>query len=257
MKDIDRLNRLRIASPCPTAWEQMAGNNRVRLCDLCNLHVYKIGQMTRQDAEALISNTEGRICARPYRRTDGTIIYQRLSGRSARDSAAGGEGRGRRVRDADAPVCDCRWTKAEEQIFLPGASEDYWRDFKGRDRDRRSLGKNCRSNGPTVPGAKISIIDQKTTKSHDTQSNSAGRFAVAGLTSGAYDIAIESPGFKRLELKKFTLAAKETVSFDPILTFDATTVTVGILIDTPSIDTCTPGTIIIPGEMLRKLHINN
>jgi hypothetical protein len=79
---------------------------------------------------------------------------------------------------------------------------------------------------------------------------------VAGLASGAYDIVIESPGFKRLELKKFTLAAKETVSFDLILTFDAT-VTVGILVDTPSIDTSTPGTIIIRGEMLRKLLINN
>jgi len=136
MKDIDRLNRLRIASPCPTAWEQMAGDDRVRFCDPCNLHVYNIGQMT-------------------------------------------------------------------------------------------------------------------------PQSNSDGRFAVAGLASGAYDIAIESPGFKRLELKKFMLAAKETVSFDPILTFDATTDMVGLLVDMPSIDTSTPSTIIIRGEMLRKLHINN
>src|SRR6185436_6927884 len=74
MKDIDRLNRLRIASPCPTTWEQMAGDERVRFCDLCNLHVYNIGEMTHKQATALIANTEGRICARLYRRTDGTVI---------------------------------------------------------------------------------------------------------------------------------------------------------------------------------------
>jgi hypothetical protein len=52
----------------------MTGDDRARLCEECNLRVYNIPEMTRTEAEALIANTEGRICARLYRRFDGTII---------------------------------------------------------------------------------------------------------------------------------------------------------------------------------------
>ena len=52
----------------------MSGDDRVRFCDLCNLHVYDISRLSRKEAEALITKTEGRICARVYRRTDGTVI---------------------------------------------------------------------------------------------------------------------------------------------------------------------------------------
>src|SRR5712691_8226414 len=74
MKSSDRLDHLRIASPCPVGWEQITGDDRVRFCEQCSLRVYNISEMTRTEAEALIANTDGRICARLYRRFDGTII---------------------------------------------------------------------------------------------------------------------------------------------------------------------------------------
>jgi hypothetical protein len=52
----------------------MAGNERVRYCDLCELKVYNLSGMTRRQAEALVSNAEGRLCVRFYRRADGTIL---------------------------------------------------------------------------------------------------------------------------------------------------------------------------------------
>jgi hypothetical protein len=54
----------------------MSGNNRVRFCDQCSLHVYNLSAMTRRDAERLVMNTEGRLCVRFYRRADGTILTQ-------------------------------------------------------------------------------------------------------------------------------------------------------------------------------------
>ena len=74
MKTNDSLDRIRIASPCPVSWERMTGDDRVRFCDECKLQVYNIGEMTRAEAEALIVKTEGRLCARIYRRADGTVI---------------------------------------------------------------------------------------------------------------------------------------------------------------------------------------
>ena len=71
---LNPVDRLRVASPCPAKWDQMSGDDRVRFCDLCNLHVYDISRLSSKEAEALLTKTEGRICARVYRRTDGTVI---------------------------------------------------------------------------------------------------------------------------------------------------------------------------------------
>ncbi|HJQ33333.1 MAG TPA: hypothetical protein VJ866_14190 [Pyrinomonadaceae bacterium] len=68
------LENVRVAAPCPADWEKMVGDERVRYCNKCELHVYNLSGMTRREAEALLSNTEGRLCVRFYRRDDGTIL---------------------------------------------------------------------------------------------------------------------------------------------------------------------------------------
>jgi len=49
---------------------------RVRFCSQCNLNVYNLSGMSREEAEALITKTEGRLCVRFYRRADGSILTQ-------------------------------------------------------------------------------------------------------------------------------------------------------------------------------------
>jgi hypothetical protein len=51
-------------------------DGRVRFCSQCNLNVYNLSDMSRQEAEALINKTEGRLCVRFYRRADGSILTQ-------------------------------------------------------------------------------------------------------------------------------------------------------------------------------------
>lgn len=63
-----------IASPCPASWDAMRGDDHVRFCGECNLHVYNISEMSREAATALIAQREGRLCVRMYRREDGTLI---------------------------------------------------------------------------------------------------------------------------------------------------------------------------------------
>ena len=73
MKHSASIDRLRIATPCPISWEQMTGDDRVRFCDHCQLNVYNISELSRSEAETLIASTEGRLCARLFRRADGTF----------------------------------------------------------------------------------------------------------------------------------------------------------------------------------------
>lgn len=68
------LKHVRIASPCNADWDQMIGNERARFCGQCSLNVYNLSSLGRREAEQLISQNEGRLCIRYYRRTDGSII---------------------------------------------------------------------------------------------------------------------------------------------------------------------------------------
>lgn len=65
-----------VAAPCQADWNQMMGDERVRFCGACNLNVYNLSAMTRDQAETLIARTEGRLCVKFYRRRDGSIITQ-------------------------------------------------------------------------------------------------------------------------------------------------------------------------------------
>jgi Carboxypeptidase regulatory-like domain len=68
------INDIRIASPCRVRWSAMKGSERTRHCSLCNLNVYNISEMTDGEVADLIAAAEGRICARIYRRADGTVL---------------------------------------------------------------------------------------------------------------------------------------------------------------------------------------
>jgi hypothetical protein len=72
------LDNPRIAGPCSADWDQMFSfeGERVRFCSQCNLNVYNLSNMSRQEAEDLITKTEGRLCVRFYRRADGSVLTQ-------------------------------------------------------------------------------------------------------------------------------------------------------------------------------------
>jgi hypothetical protein len=52
----------------------MIGTDRKRFCGQCKLNVYNLSGMTMFEAEELLTQSEGRLCVRYYRRSDGTIL---------------------------------------------------------------------------------------------------------------------------------------------------------------------------------------
>ena len=83
------LNVIRVEKPCPASWDGMHGDDRVRFCDECKLHVYNLSELTRVQAEALVAAHEGRLCVRYYQRKDGTIITQDCGGGLRRVGSVG------------------------------------------------------------------------------------------------------------------------------------------------------------------------
>ena len=70
------LDQIRVASPCHASWDDMRGDDRRRFCGQCHKHVHNLSGMSRDEAEALVHQTEGRMCARFFRRSDGTMLTQ-------------------------------------------------------------------------------------------------------------------------------------------------------------------------------------
>jgi len=68
------LNNVKIASPCSQNWDAMIGTDRRRFCGDCRLNVYNLSGMSQREAENLLLNSEGRLCVRFYRRTDGSVL---------------------------------------------------------------------------------------------------------------------------------------------------------------------------------------
>ncbi len=74
MEQNELLRDLRVAKPCRMKWSEMRGNDRVRYCGRCELNVYNLANMTRDEAVELLQDSKGRVCTRFYRRADGTIM---------------------------------------------------------------------------------------------------------------------------------------------------------------------------------------
>lgn len=76
------LARARIASPCPATWEDMTGDDKVRYCARCSLHVHNLSAMSAAEAGDLLarhfapdgSPISDRFCGAFFKRPDGTIL---------------------------------------------------------------------------------------------------------------------------------------------------------------------------------------
>jgi len=73
-RNLELLNQVTVAKPCPANWDEMKGNDQVRHCSQCRLNVYNLSEMNSNEAYDFIQQAEGRVCVRLYKRPDGTLI---------------------------------------------------------------------------------------------------------------------------------------------------------------------------------------
>jgi len=73
------LDNIRVATPCNADWENMLGDERVRACGDCKKNVFNISTLTRDEAQALIIEKQGKLCVRYFQRHDGTILLKDCS----------------------------------------------------------------------------------------------------------------------------------------------------------------------------------
>jgi len=208
----DRLSSIRIAAPCQSSWEAMAGDERVRHCTLCSLNVYNFAEMTRDEVRELLVRTEGRVCARLYRRADGTVLtrdcpmgLRALQRRASRVAAAliaalltlpawafGGTACGK-------PRLKTRGSKMKIEIERAAIAQPAV--FTGV----------VREEGVALPGVTITVRDEITNRETAQVTDANGAFSIAALPDGIYRIEVTLAGFKPATIEHLELKTGEVV----------------------------------------------
>lgn len=254
------IDHLRVATPCPVGWNQMRGNDQVRFCDHCQLNVYNISELSKLEAQRLITSTEGRLCARLYRRADGTILTKdcpvglralrlRVSKRVAAVFAlvtgltglGFGQDAGNKARkDSCTPQTKItrKDLKPDEATTISGIVLDV--------------------NGAVIPNAKVSLTNVSSGETRTISTTSEGCFRFECLNAGTYSLKIESPGFKSFVYEDLLFKQNQALNIDTTLELAENSGTIGIItlpVRTSIDTTSTSVTTTISSEQMRRIPI--
>lgn len=188
-----------------------AGDDRTRFCRECDREVYDLSAMTRQQVATLVSETQGKLCARFSFRPDGTL----LTLEPARASRAP---RGRVSRVAAAAftavfgLCASVFAQTPaphgESPARATLPEFKRADVRHAEQDQKKpaklQGTVSDSLESVITQAKVTLIDESTKQERTVATNDEGFFIIDGLADGSYTLIAEAPGFflfRKPELK--------------------------------------------------------
>ncbi|MCU1228626.1 MAG: hypothetical protein JWO97_1510 [Acidobacteria bacterium] len=208
----DPLKDIRIAAPCPASWEGMAGDERVRHCTLCSLNVYNFREMKRDEIRALLDRTEGRVCARLYRRADGTLLtsdcpsgFQVLRQRMSRFAAA--------VTAAfftvsafasDGATCE------KPRVRKHGSKVKFTTEQLATAQQAELTGVVLDESGRNpIPGVTVMLRDEAMKRELTTVTDVNGAFTFASLSDGIYRVEVMLSGFKSAVVEHLVLKQSE------------------------------------------------
>ena len=231
----------------------MSGDDRVRFCDSCQLNVYNFSELTSQEVESLVSKTEGRLCGRLYRRSDGTII--------TRDCPVGLRALRKRVAHKATVIFAALLSLCGAAFAQSKNDKKQCKEVHTISLQREKVAANSSSKftgvvtdpvGGTLPNAKVVLSTKSSTKKWSVVTDENGRFTFEELPVGVYKLRVEEPGFKSLEVRVVEIKPNELAKATLVLEVEGDSVTVGIIMLNPDIESSN-GTTIIRGDMLRRL----
>jgi hypothetical protein len=206
-KSIDPLANLRGAAPCPANWSEMAGDERVRHCALCQLNVYNFAELTRPEVERLLTQSEGRVCGRLYRRADGTVI--------TRDCPTGLQALRQRSMKAASALF------AAVLSLVGAASANAANDSRGHStavmKIRRSpagaktaIRGVVENDGAGLSGVAVKLSSPALDVVRIAMTDGDGAFAFTDIPPGKYDLHAELTGLEPAILRNAAVGAHQT-----------------------------------------------
>lgn len=197
MSNEKSLRHVTVPSPCLADWDQMTGNDQIRFCEHCSLHVHHLSKLTYSRAARLVERSQGRLCVRYYRGAEGAPLTKPAAntlhkiGRRVSRLAAGAFSASMSlsaaVAQGQSPVQSISALSSSTKPDTPSLAASI-------------TGTITDPNGAVIAGASIAVFSAGSQSSMYTSTNDEGIFRIDGLAGGPYSIRVTAPGF----------AAKET-----------------------------------------------
>jgi len=195
----NRLHPLAVTSPCSQDWNSMVGNDRIRFCEHCSLHVHNLSQMTRAQALRLAADSRGRLCVRYHSTPENEIVTRTAQrgqlyqiGRRVSRLAAG----------AFSASLSLSTVLAEPSSPAPAnvvMSEEMLRPQTSAD-SGSLVGTVSDQNGAMIPNAVVSLSNTRTGLAMQVASSDSGEFRFESLAAGSYTLRFQAPGFADTEM---------------------------------------------------------
>ena len=238
MNNLD-ISKFSVAKPCPVGWDTMRGNDRERICDMCERSVYNIAAMTPAEVKKLAARASSeRICVKLYRRADDTVMtrdcpvglraYRKRVAKFAGTalslvlglfSAGYGQSNDRKV---DEPVAaPRRENQAKQGYSLKGVVTDV--------------------SGAVITGAVLELSLEGDKKIIRGRTPDNGEYLFDGLKAGAYRLTVRAKYFKNMVIEGIEIGDEPEKERNIGLELKDSTVVVGIFLEEPMIDTTVPG----------------
>ena len=214
----NKLDQIQIPVPCPTDWEEMAGNDRVRYCAECKKNVYNLSKMTRHEAEALIATKRGDLCTRIVRNPDGTILTETLPAILPAD--------GRRA----SPVAAALVTAiiglspnvvAHTSSVMHNPATGYALESKANRAIKDSQGATATvagavfdTSGALIHTATVRLINSNTGEERTFSTSEDGKYSFAQVEAGTYAVKADAAGFATAQLQDITVQQGEQCRVD-------------------------------------------
>ncbi|HKP48055.1 MAG TPA: carboxypeptidase-like regulatory domain-containing protein [Pyrinomonadaceae bacterium] len=246
------LDKIRVASPCPISWDDMTGDNRTRFCSHCQLNVYNFSELTRAEAEQLVSASNGRLCGRLYRRHDGTILtkdcpvgLRRLRQRVSRQAAAvfatlvalGSAVFGQTSNRDKKKSC-------VSQVKIVQTTKDSAEEYA-------VSGTVLDPNGAVIPYVTIVLKSKSGSRLRSVVTRDDGGFSFSGLSEGNYSLTMTANAFKKVVVP-FKLGNNVNLTMAVTLLLSEDSMLIGVIVDNSMLD-LPAGSFTMSGEVIRML----
>lgn len=216
MSSSNLLRSLSIKTPCSASWEEMRGNEQVRFCQHCDLNVTDVSHLTTQAAISLVLRSGGSVCLRIHRDPAGEIATpsapQRLHTITRRASriAAG----------AFTAVMGLSTTAyAQSASTAPNSNQPVaTAAAKLTGRGNTWLrGTVADTAGAMIPGATVTVTNERTKETQQTTSDINGVFGVWVSDGESYEVTFEMEYWVKTTVQHVTPNQVGEITVDGVL----------------------------------------
>lgn len=185
------LDSIDVPAPCPKKWDEMIGDDKVRLCGSCDKNIYNISEMTRAEVRKLLFQSKEKICIRLEKDRDGRVqtLKKQFHKITRQAPIAAGV--------LSASLTFSALTYAQGDIVIGTTSAI----ISNKHEDNTSIasisGIITDKTSVVIPGAAIILRDTKNNSIRNTVSNDDGFYEFKNVEKSDYEIEFVGAGFKK------------------------------------------------------------